>query len=71
MKGLVIFISILLLSLLILEKSGALHAGSYTVVEGTIRVEKTRVEWHPEKISPYLKTLYRKWTGRFFRKELS
>ena len=58
---LILFISILLLALLVLEKSGALYTSSGIVKEGAIQVEKTKVEWHPEKIPGYLKNLYRKW----------
>ena len=60
MKGLVIFISFVLLILLVLEKSGALITSTYTEREGIINVEKTRLEWHPEKLSPYFNTLPQK-----------
>jgi len=60
MKGLVIFISIVLLILLVLEKSGALITSTYTEREGVINVEKTRLGWHPEKLSPYFNTISQK-----------
>ncbi|MBI4436908.1 MAG: hypothetical protein HY590_05835 [Candidatus Omnitrophica bacterium] len=60
MKLLVIFVSVVLLVLLVLERSEVLTTSTYTEREGIIQVEKTRLEWHPEKLSPYLKKLPQK-----------
>ena len=68
MKGLIIIISCVLLVFLILEKSGALVTVSYKTREGVIQVEHTRWEWHPEKIAPYLKGLYKKYIESFLKK---
>ncbi len=55
MKSLVAFISLILLVLFVFEKSGALTSVSYTVREGVIKVQRTRLEWHPEKLMPFFR----------------
>jgi len=68
MRGLIIVISCIILVFVVLDKSGAFRVTSYTVTERTLKVEKTRFEWHPEKLTFYFKTFSKKWRERFFKK---
>lgn len=60
MKAIILWISLILLVYAVLEKSGTLRLLPVKTKEGTIEVEKTRLEWHPERLVPYLKQLYQK-----------
>ena len=69
MKGLVIVISCVILVFLALDKSGAFRITTYTVTEGTLKIDKTRFEWHPEKLTVYLKTFSKKWREPLLKEE--
>ena len=60
MRGILIFLSSLFLIFWILEKSGTLAMVPYTTREGTIQVQKSRIEWHPEKIPLFFQKLFPK-----------
>ena len=51
MRGLIIFISAVLLVSLVIGKSGVIRVVPYTAMEGPLKVEKTRIEWHFEKLN--------------------
>ena len=69
MKATIIFMSCILLLLLVFEKSGAFVTVSYQAIEGGIKVDKTRWEWHPERIFPYLHTFFQKKSGPLSKKQ--
>ncbi len=71
MRGLVVLISSILLLFFLLDKSGAFRMVPYNVREGTYTVEKTRPEWHPERIQPYLKRLYLEWVEQPIQKGIA
>lgn len=60
MRGLLIFISCVLLLYFVVEKSGVIRLVPYAAKEGPLQVEKTRLEWHPEKLSLFWKELFQK-----------
>ena len=71
MRTVIVVASCIILLFFLLEKSGALLAVHYTVLEGPIKIAKTRWEWHPEKLTSFLKRLPQKWHNRFLKKGTS
>ena len=67
MKGFIFILSCILLLFLVVEQSGTFSVGKKMVMDGTIKVERTSWEWHPEKFVPYVNAVCMKWVGKFFK----